>query len=213
MHTYIPYTYLIGWSKLNLWYYGVEYGWRSKTANPCNLWKSYFTSSKKVKLIRETHGEPDIIQIRKTFKDAFSAKTWEEKVLRRMHVSNNEKWLNVFADTFKGITDVDYEKAVKNWKKSFDSERASNRMQKLWKDPDFSEKMIEYRKSPERKIVVSKQMVSLRKSDPVIFCEKCNKYIKGKGNWKRHLNGISHKGNLNNEKIHNNFICLSVDSM
>jgi hypothetical protein len=56
-------------------------------------------------------------------------------------------------------------------------------------------------------------MISVRKSDPVIFCENCNKYIKGKGNWIRHLNGISHKRNLNNEKISNNFICSSTDSL
>lgn len=211
MITYIPYTYLIGWSELNLWYYGVEYGWRYKTANPENLWKSYFTSSKKVQYLREIYGDPDIIQVRKTFKDALSAKKWEEKVLRRLNVSKQQKWINIFADTFRGIVDVDYEKAVINWKKSFDKEKASDRMNKFWNDPLFYEKMIIYRKSPERKQFVSKQMIEVRKSDPVQYCENCDKYIKGKGNWKNHINGTLHQRNLDNEKNFNNYVCDPVN--
>ena len=65
---YIPYTYLIGWSKLNKWYYGVEYGIKKiPCANPKNLWTTYFTSSNIVSHFRKTHGEPDIIQVRKLF--------------------------------------------------------------------------------------------------------------------------------------------------
>jgi ribosomal protein L37AE/L43A len=85
------YTYLIGWSKYDKWYYGVRY---SKYAHPSDLWKTYFTSSQYVKEFREKHGEPDIIQIRKTFNDAKSAKDWENRVLKRMNVTSNNKWLN-----------------------------------------------------------------------------------------------------------------------
>lgn len=46
MTIYIPYTYLIGWSKLNWWYYGAEFAKIKKIANPSNLWTTYFTSSK-----------------------------------------------------------------------------------------------------------------------------------------------------------------------
>ena len=42
----IPYTYIIGWSSLNKWYYGVRY---AKNCKPEDLWKTYFTSSKHVK--------------------------------------------------------------------------------------------------------------------------------------------------------------------
>ena len=64
---YKPYTYLIGWTKYNVWYYGSETGFKTKIANPSNLWKTYFTSSKYVKQYREKYGEPDIIEIRKVF--------------------------------------------------------------------------------------------------------------------------------------------------
>lgn len=91
MTIYTPYTYLIGWSAHNKFYYGVRFG---KNCNPCDLWVSYFTSSKVVKQFRIDHGEPDIIQIRKTFSNRKDAARWEEKVLIRMNVSKNDKFLN-----------------------------------------------------------------------------------------------------------------------
>lgn len=91
---YKPYSYLIGWTRLNIWYYGVEYGIKTKTANPKNLWKTYFTSSRNVKLAREFYGEPDIITTRKLFTNAEAALKWEETVLRRMNVIKSRNWLN-----------------------------------------------------------------------------------------------------------------------
>lgn len=78
----IPFTYLIGWSKTKIFYYGVRY---ANKCNPTDLWTIYFTSSKHVKKYRQEHGEPDIIQIRKTFNDSSSALTWEAKVLKRLN--------------------------------------------------------------------------------------------------------------------------------
>lgn len=92
---YIPYTYLIGWSKLDKWYYGCQYGSSTRTANPSNLWNNYFTSSKYVRDFRKIHGKPDVIQIRKTFISKEDCLLWEHKVLRRMKVSNNDKFLNI----------------------------------------------------------------------------------------------------------------------
>ena len=60
------YTYRIKWSKNNISYYGVRY---AKNCHPNDLWVTYFTSSKFVKIQREKCGEPDTIQIRKTFGD------------------------------------------------------------------------------------------------------------------------------------------------
>lgn len=60
---YPPYTYLIGWSEHNLWYYGVRYA--NSTIPENDLWVKYFSSSKYVKDIRKEFGEPDVIQIRK----------------------------------------------------------------------------------------------------------------------------------------------------
>ena len=89
-----PYTYLIGWSKLNCWYYGSEYGQVGKTANPKNLWTTYFTSSYIVKNFRKEYGEPDVIEVRRTFLTEESCKRWERRVLKKMNVMNSTKWLN-----------------------------------------------------------------------------------------------------------------------
>jgi hypothetical protein len=88
---YTPYTYLIGWSKHQKFYYGVRYG---KNCNPSELWITYFTSSPIVKRFVEEHGQPDIIQVRKVFNDRMTAINWEQKVLRKVDIKNNKKWLN-----------------------------------------------------------------------------------------------------------------------
>jgi hypothetical protein len=85
------YTYLIGWSSHNKYYYGVRY---AKNSNPNELWKSYFTSSKHVKYFAEKHGDPDIIEIRKEFDDRDSAILWENLVLKRMNVVKDSRFLN-----------------------------------------------------------------------------------------------------------------------
>lgn len=92
---HIPYTYLIGWTSQNKWYYGVEYSQSSKIANPANLWTMYFTSSEAVALYRQQYGEPDIIRVRRTFTDAQKATQWESRVLRRLKVKTDSKWLNL----------------------------------------------------------------------------------------------------------------------
>lgn len=91
---YIPYTYLIGWSTPNIWYYGVQYRETGIIANPKNLWTNYFTSSKQLQQIRKLHGEPDVIQVRKTFKNKISALRWEQRVIRKLRLHKRENWLN-----------------------------------------------------------------------------------------------------------------------
>jgi hypothetical protein len=88
---YIPYTYLIGWTQHNKWYYGVRY---AKNCNPNDLWVNYKTSSRYVADFVKEHGDPDIIQVRKTFENSTSARLWEEKVLCKMNVITEDKWLN-----------------------------------------------------------------------------------------------------------------------
>lgn len=92
---YIPYTYAIGWSEIKKYYYGVQYG---RKANPSNLWTTYFTSSNVVKEYRKLYGEPDIIKVSKTFKEADDAINWEQGVLKKLLSSKNpnrENWINV----------------------------------------------------------------------------------------------------------------------
>lgn len=86
-----PYTYLIGWSKTGMFYYGVRY---AKDCDPSDLFISYFTSSKHVKHYINKHGTPDIIQVRKTFNDIQSAINWESKVLNRLNVKERNDFLN-----------------------------------------------------------------------------------------------------------------------
>ena len=88
---YIPYTYLIGWTEHNRWYYGSKYG---QDANPETFWITYHTSSEYVRKFREQYGEPDVIQIRRTFTTAEEAGAWENKVLRKLDVLRQEHWLN-----------------------------------------------------------------------------------------------------------------------
>lgn len=91
MNIYQPYTYLIGWTEQDKWYYGVRY---AKNCSPADLWVKYFTSSSYVHEFREQNGEPDVIQVRKIFGDHTSAVLWEEKVLRKIDANNNNKFLN-----------------------------------------------------------------------------------------------------------------------
>jgi hypothetical protein len=86
-----PYTYLIGWSKLDRWYYGVRF---ADGCNPEELWAKYKTSSKYVKQFAVEHGVPDVVEVRKTFADKKSAYLHEQAVLTRLRVITNPRWLN-----------------------------------------------------------------------------------------------------------------------
>jgi hypothetical protein len=87
----MPYTYLIGWSSQNKFYYGARW---AKNCSPDDLWITYFTSSKHVKTFRDEYGEPDIVQVRKIFNNVNHCKIYERKVLQRLDVLTNDKWLN-----------------------------------------------------------------------------------------------------------------------
>lgn len=89
-----PYTYLIGWTKLNIWYYGRR---TKKGCDPNELWKKYFTSSVYVQRFRETYGEPDIVQVRKIFigtNSVVRCSRFEEGVIRRLKAVSKPNWLN-----------------------------------------------------------------------------------------------------------------------
>lgn len=90
-HLTTPFTYLIGWSKHNVFYYGVRY---AKGCQPSDLWSTYFTSSGPVKRFRRAHGDPDIIDIRRIFSSAEDARDWELRVLKRIGAALREDFLN-----------------------------------------------------------------------------------------------------------------------
>lgn len=91
MPIYTPYTYLIGWSHLDKWYYGVRY---AKGCHPDDFWTKYFTSSKSVQTLRESEGDPDVIQIRHTFDCPDKARMWENGVIQKMKLHQNNRFLN-----------------------------------------------------------------------------------------------------------------------
>lgn len=96
----MPYGYIISWSKLDVHYAGIRF---SKNSHPTELWKKYFTSSVRVKQMREYCGEPDIIQIVSTFKTGKIALAWENEFLTTINVLSNLRWLNMHigGKTFK----------------------------------------------------------------------------------------------------------------
>lgn len=86
-----PYTYLIGWPEHNFFYYGVRY---KKGCCSTDFFTTYFTSSRLVHECIIKYGMPPIQQIRKEFDFPKQAMVWEQKVLRRIKVLYNNKWLN-----------------------------------------------------------------------------------------------------------------------
>ena len=99
MSIYTPYTYLIGWTTQNKWYYGVRYAKKSKClyesgCHPDEFWVTYFTTSKVVANFVSEYGDPDVIQIRKTFTNKDDAISWEYKVLRKIEAIHRKDFLN-----------------------------------------------------------------------------------------------------------------------
>ena len=89
---YLSYTYLIGWTEHEKYYYGVRTANKTKPEN--DLWKIYFTSSCYVKKFRELHGEPDLIYIHRTFESSDDARIFEIDTLRKLDILNEDMWLN-----------------------------------------------------------------------------------------------------------------------
>lgn len=87
----LPYTYLIGWSEHQKYYYGVRY---AADCHPSDLWSVYYTSSDYVKNFFQEFGTPDIIQVRKTFVTDKEAIDWEDRVIRRIKAVQDDRWLN-----------------------------------------------------------------------------------------------------------------------
>lgn len=156
---YMPYTYLIGWTTLDRWYYGVEYGYKKKPyANPINFWNTYFTSSNIVKYHREKYGEPDVIKIRKIFNSGLyedrmkNAIYWEKRVLSKIDITN-DKWINgriggdICPETNKKIALIRY--GVDN---VFQSEEIKNKIKQTMierygvEHPSYSLELLEKKK-------------------------------------------------------------------
>lgn len=88
-----PYTYLIKHKPTGLVYYGVRTANKVEAEN--DLWKEYFTSSKKIHTLLEETGQDSFeIEIRREFDTPEQAIAWEIKVLKRCNVLHDERWIN-----------------------------------------------------------------------------------------------------------------------
>lgn len=126
-----PYTYLIGWSKLNTYYYGLRF---AEGCHPDELWKTYFTSSKYVAEFVAQHGDPDVIEIRRIFHEVPKARLWEHTVLRRMKVIHRGDFLNRTDN--KSISTDNY--SQESWKRSHESRRLHMAL-----DPEFKKIQVD----------------------------------------------------------------------
>jgi len=100
--TYDAYTYIIKCPNGKSYY-----GYRSanKVSPEDDLWKVYFTSSKRIKELREQYDDAEFVaSVDKTFKTAEEAHEYETKFLMENDCVHSDDWLNeqcfpVFVDT------------------------------------------------------------------------------------------------------------------
>lgn len=87
-----PYTYYLYHNPTGKRYYGVR---TAKDCHPDELWKTYFSTSKVVKSLREQYGDNSFYyEVRKLFDTPKEALEWETKFLMRIDAANREDWLN-----------------------------------------------------------------------------------------------------------------------
>lgn len=84
-----PYTYLIRFPELNLYYYGAQWG---RQCHPENLGKKYFSSSPKVKKLLQHH--PAIFEPRKTFQTIEECQRFETRFLQKVNAKKNQHFIN-----------------------------------------------------------------------------------------------------------------------
>ena len=91
-YEWIPYTCYLYHIPTGKKYYGMQHG---RVANPMNLWKTYFSSSKKVKALIDKYGKDSFTaEVRKTFTTAEDCRLWEQTVLVRVKAIEKDDWLN-----------------------------------------------------------------------------------------------------------------------
>lgn len=170
----MAYTYLIGWSKHNKFYYGARW---AKDCSPDDLWSTYFTSSKHVKVFREEHGEPDIIQVRKVFNDAEKCKLHECKALNRLDVLNNDKWLNRNINGMFLPTGKQTESHIRNRIESFKC-NGKRKGFRAWTKDTHPETIKKLRSIHQGKPKSAKHIANMRKrpqDTTTLTCPHCDK--------------------------------------
>lgn len=195
----MPYSYLVGWSQYNKYYYGARW------ANGCSsddLWTTYFTSSKHVKDFRKKYGEPDIIQIRKIFDSADKCREYEHKVLRRLNVLKEEKWLNKNINGRFLPYGPQKENHIMNRVKSFISNgkrkgvTAWNKQTHPTSSQKISKALVGKPKTPQHI-----KSMRLRPQDTIVLtCPHCNKSGDYKNMMRWHMHRCKHNPNRISDK-------------
>lgn len=141
----MPYTYLIGWTAHNKWYYGVRY---SQKSDDNDLWEKYFTSSSYVRECVQRWGDPDYIKIRRTFRSAELAIKCEARVIRKLKLYERDNFLN---KAYSGAIHYDEEvrkkisEAAKRPRSQAFKKARSEAMKKLWEQGVYDNRRNDYR--------------------------------------------------------------------
>ena len=194
MSIYKPYTYLIGWSKHNKWYYGCQYG---KKAHPDNLWNTYYTSSKRVKDFGKVYGDPDIVEIRLVSSKETVIRC-EERILTKIGAAQSDIWLNGNNGGKKFFNVGGYNL----------TETTKNKMRKP-KPKGFADRLSKVRKGVPGKSGEEHPMFGRhhRESSKLIMSQKKKNIYEGKGNpfyGKTHSDNVKsmlRKKALNRERL------------
>lgn len=183
-----PYTYLIGWSELDLWYYGVKFG---KSADPSKFWVNYFTSSKYVQSIRAEFGEPDVREIRKTFDTKEEAAEWERKVIRRLNAVWSDKWIN------RGNGGHEFNPPPEMRARSKTCRQKISEARKRWAaKPENREKVMEYANNGRIGAPKISAKARERFADP---------------EWKKNVHDASHQTDEHREQARTRTVALHAD--
>jgi hypothetical protein len=190
----MAYTYLIGWSKHNKFYYGARW---AKDCSPDDLWNTYFTSSKHVKAFRKEHGEPNIIQVRKVFNDTDKCKLYERKTLEKLNVLNSDKWLN---KNINGMFLPCGPQSEEHIKKRIDSLIKNGKLKGVvsWtkiSNPEYAKKVSDSLKNKPKSAAHVASMRKRPQDTTVLTCSHCDKTGDYKNMKRWHMERCKHNPN------------------
>ena len=174
MNIYKAYTYLIGWSHQDKYYYGVRYA--NQTNPQDDFWKKYFTSSTYVAECREKFGDPDIIQIRKTFDSPDDATAWETKVLQRINAVDRNDFLNKQCGKYWIMDDEVKQKMSESAKKrGYNPDQLANARKYITYTQDRADKIS---KANKGRTITWGDKISKSHDKRWKTCEVCDKHVK-----------------------------------
>lgn len=195
----MAYTYLIGWSKYDKFYYGARW---AKDCSPDDLWNTYFTSSKHIKAFRKEHGEPDVIQVRKVFNDVDKCKLHERKALEKLNVLNNDKWLNKNINGMFLPTGPQTDEHRKNRVESFIKNGKHKGIVAWTKEtnPEYAEKVSKALKGKPKSAEHIASMRNRPQDTDTLTCPHCDKTGDYKNMKRWHMDRCKHNPNRLTDK-------------